>query len=253
MDDLKPAHREGYLANEDAWIEAAIEYRISATTVLRGLIIVTLIVYSIGIFGHAMEHLLGIGKSTAFVRLFQGDLAGSLPHWFSSMLLVFGSVLLALVAHGTRIRGGRHVLQWKALSVLFFLLSLEHLPPARELAISFLNSLIPLPGTTPAGITLAAVLLIALVVVCAPLVRDLTSHARLWFALGGGMMVFAAVGMEAGIAGMFPDMPAPSLQGLVLSSLEELLEDIAVIVVAYALLLHLQSQLRVSGVRLGMH
>ncbi len=229
----------------------SLEYRISAKSVSLFLMILTLALSGIGVLGRGVEYLLGIEETTEFVRLFHVAEERSLTNWFSSMLLLCSSSLLAAIARANRVQGKPYVRHWTILSLVFFLLCLYE-AVRMEFTIGPLCSLFSASGMLYyAWGILAVSFVIALVIAYGRFLRDLPRDSCLLFLIAGGMYVLAAGGMD-----MVLEYVASLEMGTrwlepVFITLEKLLENVAIVVFIYALLSHLASHLKVS--RLGLH
>lgn len=239
------------VADSDKGGIGSIEYRISVRSILLWLMILTLALNFIGVIGRGIEYLLGIEETTELVRLFHVAEEGNLTTWFSAMLLLCSSLLLATIASATHVRGKPYGWHWTILSVLFFLMSLDEAARIHELTIGPLRSLFGASGVFYyAWVILAIPFVIALVIAYTKFLRDLPRDSRLLFIIAGGLYVFGAMGMDM-VGGYFIAREAgPRLLEPILITVEELLENVGIVVFIYALLSHIRSHLQVSEIQL---
>jgi hypothetical protein len=228
-----------------------MRYQISSKSILLWLIIFTVALNSIGAIGRGVEYLLGIEETTELVRLFHVAEEGNLTTWFSSMLLLFSSILLAIIATGTRVQAKPYTWHWAGLSVVFFLMSLDEASRIHELTIAPLRSLFNASGIFHyAWVLLAIPFLLAVGVAYLGFLRHLPRDSRFLFLLAGGLYVLGAMGMDM-VSGYFiSHQAAPRLLEPILITVEELLENVGIVVFIYALLSHIRSHSQVSEIQL---
>lgn len=198
----------------------------------------------------------------AYVSVGRGDLTrllpmlfvgkdDSLPAWYSSVILLLCSVLLAGTARVVRRPDGRGATGWAVLSVIFLYLAVDE-------GISIHEKLSPLgrvmlrgAGLDSGVVSRAWVVpgaIFALVVALAFLgfLLRLPPRTRNLFVVAGGIFVGAAIGMEVAtdayvyLRGGPPNLTVADnvMRTVILPHIEELLEMLGVTVFVYALLAH---------------
>jgi hypothetical protein len=228
----------------------SIAYRISAKRVLLWLTIIALTLNIISAVGRGIEYLLGIQETTPLVHLFHVGEEGNLTTWFSAMLFLLSSILLAIIARALHVQGQPYVRHWSILSVVFFYLSLDDAARIHELAVEPLRNLLHASGVLYyTWIILAIPLLVLLFIFYFKFIRDLPRDTRLFFLVAGGIYVFGAVGMDMA-AGYVLTHQLPRLLVSVLVTIESLLQYGGIIVFIYALLTHIRSHMLASDIRL---
>lgn len=183
-------------------------------------------------------------------RRFTVDSEGSVPAWYSSILLLTAAVLLAVVATVAFNQRDRWWKHWTALASLFCLLSLDE-------AASFHESLIlPLQTHFGAnGIFFFAWVIPGIFFVGAvglaflKFVLNLDRHTRNRFILSGSLFVGGALGMEL-VGGAFIDaLGEEHIFYIMAAATEETLEMLGVTLFIIAILKHLE--MRVGEFRLS--
>lgn len=182
-------------------------------------------------------------------RRFTLDSEGSVPAWYSSILLLTASALLAVVATVAFNQRDRWWKHWTALASLFCLLSLDE-------AASFHESLI-LPLQTHFGASgffffawvIPGIFFVGTVgMAFLRFLINLDPQTRNRFILAGGLFVGGALGMEF-VGGAFMDgFGEQHILYILSAAIEETLEIHGVTLFIIAILKHLES--RVSEFRL---
>jgi len=231
----------------------SLEYQISIRKITLWLIIITLVLNFLGVIGRGIEFLLGIEETTEIVRLVHVAEEGNLTTWFSAILLLMSSILLGLIASANHRQGKSYVKYWAALSLIFFLMSLDEAARIHELTIEPLRSLFNASGVFHyAWVLLAIPLLILLAITYWKFIRDLPKRSRLLFIIAGIVYVLSAMGMDM-IAGYFiSHNSAPRLLEPLLITVEELGENLAIVLFIYGLLTHIKSHEMISDINLKM-
>jgi len=183
-------------------------------------------------------------------RRFIVDTEGSVPAWYSSVLLLVASALLAVVATVAFNQQDRWWKHWVALSTMFCLLSIDE-------AFSFHESLI-IPLQTHFGahgffyfarVIPGAFFVGAVGLMFLKFVLNLDTPTRNRFIIAGSVFVGRALGMEC-VGGAFIDAcGGKHILYILASSIEETLEMLGVTLFIIAILKHLES--RVSEFRLS--
>lgn len=144
---------------------------------------------SVARIGLGHDHLMGLTPLL--------DLNGehNLPTWFSSMLLLSASALLALAAHGAHPPMGRH---WKQLAVVFLFLSLDETASLHEMTNAPLRGLLHSgPSFYFPWLVLGVMFTGAVVFSQRALLLGLPRMTRRLFVVAGAIYVAGAAGLEA--------------------------------------------------------
>jgi hypothetical protein len=238
------------LEDSDQGAIGSLQYRLSAKSILLWLMILTLALNGIGAVGRGIEYLLGIKETTELVRLVHVGQEGNLTTWFSAMLLLCSSILLAVIAKANHVQGKPYVWHWAIMSVIFFLMNLDEAARIHELTIEPLRSLFHTSGIFHhAWVILAIPFVLVFVIAYAKFLLDLPRDTRLLLIVAGGLYVLGAVGMDLPAGYLLSREGGPGLIEAVLITIEELLENVGAVVFIYALVSHMRSHVHVSEVQ----
>lgn len=181
----------------------------------------------------------------------------SIPSWYSSLLLLFCSILLAVISVARKRQGARYVNHWRVLAVIFLYLAVDEGVAIHEImgrvvrtavdAYGFersgvLGSLMPVAWVIP-GIALVIVFALAYL----RFFFALPPRQRLLFLLSGAIYVGAAAGMEVLHGSLFSPPPEQGLTDMqrvartITPTIEEFLEMTGIIIFIYALLSYVRS------------
>lgn len=189
------------------------------------------------------------------VELFGVGIDLSIPSWYSAILLLLASVLVATIAFAKKFGGdGRYMGHWAVLAVIFLYLSNDEMLRLHErMSGTLLQPALDSLGFEPTG-----VLSYPWIIVYAPLVAvfalaylrfwlDLPSKIRLLFFAAGAVFVGGAIGAEMFNAWYDHTFGAGTIAG-VMTHLEELMEMLGVVVFIYALMSYIGSHLNLEEV-----
>ena len=182
-----------------------------------------------------------------FVKLFDLNREGNIPTFFSASTLLLCSALLAIIAFAKKKEDAPYRLHWKALSVIFLFLSLDEASQLHEKTIKPLRSALNASGFLHytwviLGIVFSLIVLLAYL----RFLADLPRKSRNLFLVAGALVIGGALGMEM-ISGYYfssyGSQPLPlsrlcnfRLNLAKLSTVEELLEMLGIVVFIYALM-----------------
>ncbi len=192
---------------------------------------------------------LGLGNSWGATRLFSAAREGGIQTWYSTVLLLFCSVLLAIISAAVKGAGGRGYLYWAGLAVVFVYLSADEGAEIHERFVPLGRAMLDVVGLEASGALARAwvvpgavgVLLFALVYL--RFFMRLPSKTRLLFFAAGAVFLGGAVGVEV-LTGFYLNSYDGAQSGallqsairLMLPNVEELLEMLGGVVLAYALM-----------------
>ncbi|HLS47494.1 MAG TPA: hypothetical protein VK012_03185 [Gemmatimonadales bacterium] len=202
--------------------------------VLLGIIAVLVAVHAfatVAEFGFGHDYLFGLARIVNF------DGESTAPAWFSSLLLLGASLLLALIWHRQRASGGRYRFHWAGLAVVFLLLALdEAVAFHEELSEPVRNRLGAGGAFLHAWIIPYAVLGLLLLAAYVPFLRALPRRPLLLVLLAGALYVGGAMGMEmvGGYAWDTNPVRGPAIVAIM--AVEETFEMVGLAVFIYALL-----------------
>ena len=187
-------------------------------------------------------------------RIFKLDDEQNVPTYFSTLILVTASALLALIATLKRRRSERFAAHWTALSAMFLYLSMDELIGLHEMVGARIGG-----ATTTSGVfyysstifTLTMVLLVGF-----SFLRFLTRLPRRTAALfigAGALYVAGALGMEM-VGGLVDESyGTEGVLYLAVTTLEETCEMSGVVLFVYALLDYLSTALHEPRLQISRH
>jgi len=182
-----------------------------------------------------MELLKQVQKS--YIRLFYVDWEANIPTWYQSSTLLLCSMILAIIARGRRAQQDPYVWHWAALAIIFLALSIDEEAVIHEMAIKPLRQTFHMGGLLYyAWVVPGAAAVLVFAVVYLRFLWSLPSRTWLLFAVAGVVYVGGALGVEA-ISGLWAQRHGEeNLVYMMISTVEELMEMIGIIVFIHALL-----------------
>ena len=185
---------------------------------------------------------------TVLFTKFYFDREANFPSFFSSFILFFAAVLLAVIAALKREDRDAFRGHWQVLSILFFVLATDETVGLHELLIEPLRNAFHLSGYLRFSWVLAgAAFLVVFVVAYTRFLLHLTPRMRLRFLLAGAVYVLGAVVFEALGGAYFTDgNPDPTTDNqtptyLVLMTVEETLEMVGILLFIATLFAYLKT------------
>ncbi len=178
-------------------------------------------------------------------RLFYIDREGNIPSLFSALALFFCAILLATIARAQQLAGKRFFNHWRALSVLFGLLSLDELLSIHEIADLPLRSALNTGGFMYfAWVIPGAIFVLACGLAFLRLLATLPAKILRLFLLAATLFLGGALGVEMVGAYVTYKWDQWNMLYVSVATLEEFLEMLGVVVFIYALLCYLKSQVK---------
>ncbi len=176
------------------------------------------------------------------VKLLNVDLELNIPTFFSTLILLFASLLLAAIAFLKDKQKASYVLHWGVLSTGFLFMAFDEAFSVHERLIEPMRAIL---GEENLGILYFAwvvpafVLILALSLAYLKFGMSLPANIRCWFIVAGALYVGAAVGFEL-IEGIHVEIYGKeNLLYIALATVEEALEMAGVIVFIRTLLVYL--------------
>lgn len=243
----------GENSNSDVVAEVSLDMlvaRVCRLLIIAALVLV-LVSFAVG--------LVGVLYGGPFVRLFYVGADLSLPSWYSALVLVFASILLAITSFTVRSsRSPRYARRWAILAAIFAYLSCDEMLRLHER----MSSILLQPALDALGVIPGGLLYYPWVIVYAPLVLIfVAAYFPFWLALpirirrlfvaAGLVFVGGAMGVELFNA-YHDDVSGRELLVFVGTHIEELMEMVGIVVFVYALLSFLESQLEVGALRISL-
>lgn len=218
--------------------------KISIRKLITWLAIITLVLNGIGFVGRAVEHFLGYKETTEFVRLFHPAEEANITSWFSSLLLLFSAILLAIIAREKKTYDDPYRRHWFFLSLIFFYISLDEAAAIHEISIKPLRSLFGADGIFYfSWVIIAIPILLLLALLYFRFVFALPRSTCYEFILAGSIYIMGALGMEM-LGGYFIHKKVLGIDIYPFEiTIEELLENIGIVIFIYSLTSYISSQL----------
>ena len=213
------------------------------------LVVASAVIFALGVGRELIIGQIGTETPLQDLRHFALDSERSLPAWYSSLLMVGCAVLLFCTARLTRQDGGRDVLRWSLLALIFLVMSIDEAVSFHEVLIEPLRN-----GLGTSGIFYFAWVIPGSVIVgllglyFLPFLFRLTTRSAVLFAAAGAIYVGGALGLEL-IGGSLADAYGiESTPYLVAAVLEEGLEIAGLTVFFLSLTDHLARHWPVVGI-----
>lgn len=235
---------------------------LSAKKVSIVLALVALFLVFMSVASYLDRIYLGIGNSWGSVRLFSVDREGGIPAWYSTALLLFCFILLAVIAAASRMENHRDYFYWVGLSVGFLYLSADEAARIHERFLPLGRSMLDAIGVASTGalarawvvpgilITLVFILVYLRFFFRLPLVTRLLFFAAGLVFLGGAVGVEMLTGLYLNsYGGERGTALSPTVVRLILPNIEELFEMLGVIVFIYALVSYISATVKEVEVR----
>ena len=186
-------------------------------------------------------------SSTLFTK-FYFDREANFPSFFSSFILFFAAILLAVIAALKREDRDAFRVQWQMLSIIFFALAVDETVGLHELLIEPLRNTFHLTGYLRfSWVLVGAAFLVVFVVAYTRFLLHLTLRMRLRFLLAGAVYVLGAVVFEA-IGGAYftdgnldPGTDNQTPTYLVIMTLEETCEMVGILLFITTLFAYLRT------------
>jgi len=186
------------------------------------------------------------------VRLFNVDEEQNIPTWYASSTLLLCSVLLAAIAFAEKRTGGRYVLHWAVLSLIFLFLSLDEAALIHEIRSAPLRAAVRAGGFTHFTWVIPGTILVFLFVLAyLRFFVNLPPKTRALCFIAGTIFVGGAIGMEM-VQARHADLNGmQNATYAMLATVEEFLEMSGVAILVYALMSYLGSTVKEVRVRVG--
>ena len=197
-------------------------------------------------FGFGRDHVFGLRALLDF------DGEANAPAWFSSLLLLLGSVLLTVVAHERRAIGDRFFAHWVVLALIFLFLALDEATAVHEKLIDPMRDALGTGGVLlHAWVIPYALGLTLLLVVYLPFLRALPVRTLRLVLAAGAVYLAGAVGLEMVGGYLWDRMPIRGVPIIAVMAIEETLEMGGTALFVYGILDHLAREHPVVTVRIS--
>ena len=221
-----------------------LKLNLQPNLVCKILLVIVMILIFANLLSHAGTFILNQHSDTHYSgRLFRLDEESNLPTFYSAFSLGICSILLAIIAFHKQKNNSSYTKHWKFLSLLFFCLAIDEIAMMHEI-------LSVLRGPLNAGglfyftwVIPAFIFLLVFVVVFISFLQSLPPRVRTLFMLSGFIYVGGALGVEM-IGGYHSQLYGENnfTYGMI-TTVEESLEMMGILVFIYSLLFYLQNYL----------
>lgn len=212
---------------------------LNPSSVARALGAVAFFLVLASIAGQLMVYLTGHEHVYGLVRLFNVGTELNLPAFFSSFLLLFAALLLAVVTVLEKKQGASHVAQWTVLSFGFLLMAVDESVSLHEMLVEPTRKLLgdnDLGAFYFAWVIPGSVLVLALGLYFLKFLLHLPAKTRLTFLAAAIIYLGGAIGFEL-IGGRYAELHGThNLAYNMISTVEESFEMAGVIIFIWALL-----------------
>jgi hypothetical protein len=193
---------------------------------------------------------LGDDRFFGFVPMFHFNEEKNAPTYFSSFILAFASVLLAVIAAANK--GKRYFWHWAGMSLIFLFISFDELVAVHEKFTRPIRDALQLGGLLYYAWVIPYMLVVVmLALVYFRFIFNLPSKTRFRFILSAGLFMTGAVVAEMFGGSLVDEMgTSRNFPCAILMTLEELLEMGGTILFIYALFSYMQDYLPDLRVRL---
>ncbi|TBR60298.1 hypothetical protein BLD44_021705 [Mastigocladus laminosus UU774] len=217
---------------------------VSPKKVALVLTIVVICLSLVSIAGQFSRYIIGRGSLFGLVRLFNVAEDSNIPTWYSSITLLFCSLLLASIATSQKLAHARYILHWKVLSAIFLYLSIDEVAMIHENADAILGSSINRTGFLYYGwVAVGIPLTIIFVLSYLKFLAHLPRKIRLLFFVAGTIFVSGAIGTEM-FAGRYDELySSANMNYAMITAVEEFCEMFGIVVFIYALLSYMNLHL----------
>lgn len=214
-------------------------FHISPRKITRWLLGVALGLTVISFAASLAEHLLGTTAGGLTYRLNVG-IDSSVPTWFASFLLFIGASLLGFIAFVKKQRRDSYVNHWGFLSLLFLYVSIDEVATLRETAGVVARSFVSTSGMFYYNWVLVAIpFIIFLLLTYFKFFMHLPKHVRTLLGIGATCYVVGGLGLEMLAALIHTAQGVDNLLYSTITTIEELLEMVGVIIMLYSLMLYI--------------
>ena len=218
--------------------------------ICRVLICVVLSLALASVVGHLCKF--SLGRSFGLLRFFDLNGEANVPTWYQSVTLLFCSLLLAATAFVRKRNGGRYLAHWKALSIIFFCMSLDEMVRIHEMLSTPLRSAWHSEGIFHYAWVVPGLLFVSIVVLSyLRFLADLPAKQRRLFIISGMVYLAGVLGMEM-IGGRYASRHGvENMTYVLITTTEELCEMLGIVGFLYALLSYLKMHLRTDDLLAG--
>jgi hypothetical protein len=223
-----------------------LEFHLSSSKSIRFLLLLVLCLILASLFGQfSWYYLPDYPLRGTFALLFNVDGEQNFPTLYSWSALLLCSILLAIIAYAKKVAGERYVRHWKTLAIIFLYLFLDEALSLHEKTVKPLQAALQTSGFFNFAWVIPGSIL---VLICLLSFRQFLAHlpvkTRSLFLIAGAIYVGGALGMEM-VGGYYADFYGlQNMMFAILTTIEEFLEMLGIVVFIYALLSYINTYMR---------
>lgn len=226
---------------------------ISLKKAVQLLVLVALVLAALSILGQLYRNYVRIADPNlfGFVPLLDVGQDQSIPAWYSALLLLSCSVLLAVISFVVKNAGGRYVNRWRVLAIIFLYLSVDEGASIHEKVGRLTRDIFESRGSElggPAWVIPGVALVLIFVLAYLKFFFHLPTKLRFLVLAAGVIYVGSTMGLEVFYAYYASLVPPPremttlqQIGRILIITTEELFEMFGLIVFIYALLSYIHS------------
>lgn len=235
---------------EKATDASVISFPLERRRVVGGLVVLAAILIAANLAVLITDYLTGYDLKMVqrLVKVFSVDYELNAPAFFSTLILLFSSVLLAVITHFKREQRSPYVWYWTILSLGFLFMAFDEMASVHERLIEPMRTLL---GGDNLGVlyfawVVPAILLVLLLgVAFTRFWWNLPRQTRLYVAVAAALYLGGAIGIEL-LDGSYAEIHGKkNLTYTILSTVEETLEMAGIIVFIKALLDYIAENYRI--------
>ncbi len=188
-----------------------------------------------------------------FAIIFNVNGEQNIPSLYSASALLLCSILLAIITYAKKVAGERYVLHWRALSIIFVYLSLDEFLSLHERSAKPVRDALHTSGFLQfAWVIPAAICVLICLLVFLRFVTHLPAKTRRLFLIAGTIFVSGALGIEM-VDGYYASLYSQdNIIHKLLTTIEEFLEMIGIVIFIYALLSYISSHVKGVSLRVNI-
>lgn len=185
------------------------------------------------------------------ISLFDINKEQNIPALYSWSALLFSAMLLATIAQVKKIVGDRYVSHWRALAIIFVYLSVDEAISLHEKFVEPVRNRLNTGGIFYyAWVIPASILVVIFGLTFSKFLMALPPKTKRLFLIAGTVFVAGALGLEM-VSGVYADgSDSDNIVMAALTSIEELMEMLGIVIFIYALLAYISNYLKGWSVKI---
>lgn len=216
--------------------------------VALGLTLVVAALLVLSLTGQVARYQLGVHRMSPIVVLFDVNLEGNVPAWYSAAALLGCSALFAVIGIGRRQAADRFTKHWLGLSLLFLLASMDESASLHELLSTIVGGAISRLVTLPpylyyAWVLVAIPFLLVLGVTYLRFLAALPRRFARWLIASAALYLAGAIGVEMIGSYLAVTIGMENMRYALVSTVEEGMEMMGIVMLLYAQLEYVAASL----------